>query len=203
MQISLKKHIPFLTTFLIAICTSSIASAENASRFGGESYRGAPVLTVTAALIKAGGGTNNFNFARALVSMLGEKTVNGEVEKLTRQYGKEEVTTFLAGMTFAVNSAIKHVTKAGISLPPAPRDLHGAALAKVLVDAGTATDNSWWSGLLFDKALSNQIHLRVMADIDAEFGQTADKTTHKILNQAMYDVAQALGKKNVKLAWLH
>ncbi len=35
------------------------------------------------------------------------------------------------------------------------------------------------------------------------FGHDADKNTHKILNQAMYDVAQALGKKDVKLASLH
>ncbi|MHB1091956.1 hypothetical protein [Thiobacillus sp.] len=42
-----------------------------------------------------------------------------------------------------------------------------------------------------------------MADIDAKCGHGADKTTHKILNQAMYDVAHALDHKNVKLAPLH
>jgi hypothetical protein len=34
-------------------------------------------------------------------------------------------------------------------------------------------------------------------------GHAADESTHKILNQAMYDVAQALGMKDVKLASLH
>ena len=38
-------------------------------------YLGAPALDVTAALVKAGGGAENFSFAKALVSMLGEKNV--------------------------------------------------------------------------------------------------------------------------------
>ena len=42
-----------------------------------------------------------------------------------------------------------------------------------------------------------------MVDIDVKYGHGADKNTHKILNQAMYDVAQALGERQVKLASLH
>ena len=189
-------------TSLIMLVSSSIVSAET-SWFGGEVYNGAPALGVTAALVEAGGGTSNFNFATALVSMLGEKTVNAEVEKLSKQYGKENVGAFINGMTFAVNSALKHATEASIKLPAAPANLKGVELAKTLVVAGTAPDGTWWSGYLFDKALSNQIHILVMQDIDAKFGHAADMMTHKILNQAMYDVAQALGHKDVKLASLH
>ena len=90
-----------------------------------------------------------------------------------------------------------------MKLPDAPADLHGAALAKALVQAGTAPDGTFWSGYLFDKALSHPIHVRVMADIDAKFGHGSDENTHRILNQAMYDVAQALGEKSVKLASMH
>lgn len=177
------------------------ASAMN--WFGGETYLGAPALDVTAALVKAGGGADNFSFSTALVSMLGEKTVNAEVAKLTRQYGHENVTNFINGMTFAVNDGLKRATEAGVTLPAAPADLNGAKLASTLVSAGTAADGSWWSGLLFDKALSHDIHVKVMQDIDAKYGHGADENTHKILNQAMYDVAQALKAKNVKLASLH
>ncbi len=42
-----------------------------------------------------------------------------------------------------------------------------------------------------------------MADINQTAGYEADRTTHKILNQAMYDVAQALEMKDLKLADLH
>jgi len=194
----------------VAISAEAPAAAPQAQMnasamnwFGGETYLGAPALDVTAALVKAGGGADNFSFSTALVSMLGEKTVNAEVAKLTKQYGHESVTNFINGMTFAVNDGLKRATEAGVTLPAAPADLKGAKLAGTLVSAGTAADGSWWSGLLFDKALSHDIHVNVMQDIDAKYGHGADENTHKILNQAMYDVAQALKAKNVKLASLH
>jgi hypothetical protein len=171
--------------------------------FGGETYNGAPALNVTAALVKAGGGASNFSFSTALVSMLGEKTVNAEVAKLTKQYGKKDVDDFINGMTFAVNDGLKRATEAGVKLPAAPADLTGVKLAHTLVTAGTTSDGTWWSGFLFDKALSHGIHVQMMQDIDAKYGHAADENTHKILNQAMYDVAQALKVKGVKLATLH
>ncbi|HLR87901.1 MAG TPA: hypothetical protein VK064_08520 [Wenzhouxiangella sp.] len=76
-------------------------------------------------------------------------------------------------------------------------------LTAALVEAGTTPDGTFWSGYLFDKTLSHGIHNQVMADIEAEFGHDADESTHLILNQAMYDVAQALGMTDVALADLH
>ncbi|MEO7149009.1 MAG: hypothetical protein ABIY40_03625 [Rhodanobacteraceae bacterium] len=171
--------------------------------FGGPIYNGQPALEATAALVKAGGGAQHFSFAKALVSMLGEKTVNAEVAKLTKQYGKTNVDNFIGGMDFAVTDGLKRATEQGVKLPAAPADLHGAKLATTLVQAGTAPDGAFWSGYLFDKTLSHPIHVAVMADIDNKSGHAADENTHKILNQAMYDVAQALGHKDVKLASLH
>ncbi|HEX7326019.1 MAG TPA: hypothetical protein VF292_11810 [Rhodanobacteraceae bacterium] len=170
--------------------------------FGGPVYNGKPDLAATAALVKAGGGATDFSFSKALVSMLGEKTVNAEVAKLTKQYGKQQVDTFVNGMTFAVDDALKRATAQGIKLP-APANVKGAKLAGALVKAGTAPDGTFWSGYLFDHALSHALHNQVMADIDAKDGQETDATVHKILNQAMFDVAQALGQKNVKLASFH
>ncbi len=171
--------------------------------FGGPIYNGAPALKATAALVRAGGGVGHFKFSTALVSMLGQKTVNAEVAKLTRQYGKKDVQGFIHGMTFAVNDALKRATEQGIKLPAAPANLKGPALAKGLVQAGTAPDGTFWAGYLFDRAISHKLHDQVMADIDARFSHAADKNTHKILNQAMYDVAHALGDNSVKLASLH
>ena len=179
------------------------AAAMESNWFGGPVYSGEPALEVTAALVKAGGGAEDFSFAKALVSMLGEKTVNAEVAKLTKQYGEKNVTDFIDGMTFAVKDGLKRATEAGVKLPDAPADLTGTTLAKTLVQAGTVSDNTFWSGYLFDKALSHPIHMQVMADIDVKVGHASDENTHKILNQAMYDVAQALGMKDVKLAPLH
>ncbi len=181
----------------------SQAPAAQTNMFGGPIYRGDPALAATAALIDAGGGAEHFSFQAALVSMLGQQTVDGEVAKLTTQYGADDVKGFIDGMDFAVKDAIKLVTAAGITLPAAPADLHGADLAKALVKAGTAPDGMFWSGYLFDQALSHDIHNQVMADIDKSVSPKADLLTHKVLNQAMFDVAQALGLTDVKLAVLH
>lgn len=185
-----------------ALAFAGGASAAQTNMFGGPVYTGDPALAVTAALVKAGGGAENFKFSTALVAMLGEKTVNAEVAKLQKQYGKDKVHTFITGMTYAVNDSLKHATKAGVKLP-APADLSGAKLAGALVDAGTAKDGTFWAGLLFDHAVSHPIHNAVMNDINKNISPEADMTTHYILNQAMYDVAQALGKKSVKLSPNH
>ncbi len=179
---------------------ASQAAAMN--MFGGPVYDGEPALAATAALIAAGGGVDQFSFQAALVSMLGQQTVDAEVAKLTTQYSADQVKTFLTGMDFAVDDAIKIVTADGITLP-APADLHGTDLAKALVQAGTDPDGTWWSGYLFDKTISHKIHNQVMTDINNGPGVKADETTHQLLNQAMFDVAQALGATDVKLASLH
>ncbi|HEX7341515.1 MAG TPA: hypothetical protein VF269_04470 [Rhodanobacteraceae bacterium] len=184
---------------------STMASAMDSAAtnwFGGPIYHGQPALAATAALIEAGGGVTHFKFSTALVSMLGQKTVNAEVAKLSRQYGKKEAGAFITDMTIYVHDAIKRATEQGIKLPP-PANLHGAALAKALVGAGTTPDGTFWAGYFFDHAISHDLHDQVMVDIDAKYGHAVDGRTHKILNQAMFDVAQALGMKNVKLASFH
>lgn len=195
-----------LITSLSLLASGTIFAADNSATtnwFGGPVYNGEPDLQVTAALVKAGGGPHHFEFSTALVSMLGKKTVNQEVAKLTKQYGKKDVAGFLNGMTFAVDDALKCATEAGVKLPPAPVNLKGDKLASALVKAGSAPDCEWWSGYLLDKALSHKIHNEVMADIDQKYGHAYDENVHKILNQAMYDVAHALGHNNVQLASLH
>src|SRR5690606_18413009 len=81
------------------------------SMFGGPAYLGAPALDVTAALVQAGGGAADFSFAKALVSMLGETTVNAEVAKLNKQYGEKNVQGFIGGMDFAIKDALKRATE--------------------------------------------------------------------------------------------
>lgn len=194
----------YATLLMLGAAQADTAGQADApvNMFGGASYQGEPALAVTAALVRAGGGAEAFSFARALVSMLGEETVNAEVGKLTAQYGEDEVKTFIGGMDMAIAYGLKRAGETGIALP-APAELSGAELAKTLVQAGTAPDGTFWSGHLFDQAISHALHNQVMGDINASAGYEADRTTHKILNQAMYDVAQALGMTDVKLASLH
>lgn len=179
------------------------SSAVIMNWYGGQAYLGKPALKATAALVKAGGGAANFSFPKALVAMLGAKTVNAEVAKLNQQYGEETVKTWLNGMTYAVNMGLKYATEAGVKLPEPPADLTGTKLAAALVKAGVGPDGTFWSGRLFDVAISHPLHNKVMMNINKTKGGHVDLITHKVLNQAMYDVAQALGMKQVKLASLH
>lgn len=197
------------TAFAASPAESSNANTMNASQktvmnwYGGPAYLGPPALKATAALVRAGGGAANFSFPKALVAMLGPKTVHAEVAKLTQQYGKKTVQTFLNGMTGAVNLGLKFATEQGISLPAAPANLKGPKLARALVKAGTGPDGTFWAGHLFDAAISHKLHNKVMATINRTAGGHTDLVVHKVLNQAMFDVAQALGMDQVKLASLH
>ena len=71
---------------------SYVASNQQAGDnwFGGPSYMGKPALAATAALVNAGGGAKDFSFSKALVAMLGEKTVNAEVAKLSHLNSAED-----------------------------------------------------------------------------------------------------------------
>jgi hypothetical protein len=174
-------------------------------RFGGPVYTGAPALSVTASLVAAGGGAAHYSTAAALVSMVGKDTVNAEVAKLQKQYGKDEVNQWLSTFDYAVTDALKHATDAGVKLPEPDAMLTGTHLAETLVKAGTASDHTFQIEFLLDKAVSHDIHNKVMDDIDnnAQYGKHADLVYHTISNQAFYDLAQALGAKDVKLAPLH
>ena len=188
----------------VAFADDSMSSGSmQMGRFGGPVYSGPPNLAVTASLVAAGGGAQNYSTTTALTSMLGADTVKAEVAKLNKQYGDAAVTQWLKTFDFAVDDALKIATAAGVKLP-APT-LSGKELAQTLVKAGTAPDGTFQIELLLDKAVSHKIHVQVMDDIDAspDFGKKADYDYHRISNQAFYDVAQALGMTNVKLASVH
>lgn len=197
-----------VASVMIAIpVVSSAASALNYSannRYGGPSYDGQPALTVTAALVKVGGGAGKFSMVSALTQMVGSTLANAEVAKLTKQYGKASVAQWITGFNYSVEDSLSVATKAGISLPKPSKDLQGKKLAAALVTAGVdPKTHVFWAGLLYDKAVSHKIHDRVMDDMDAKYGQATDMATHRISNQAMYDLAHALGDGSVKLATLH
>lgn len=183
----------------------TVVGGKMMSRYGGPIYSGAPALTVTAALVAAGGGAEYYSTAKALTSMLGKATVDAEVKKLSAQYGAANVTQWLKTFDFAVGDALKIATAKGVKLPAADPKMTGKALATTLAKAGTAPDGTFQIEFLLDKAVSHPIHVQVMDDIDANaaYGKKADLQYHEISNQAFYDVAQALGATSIKLSPLH
>jgi hypothetical protein len=175
--------------------------SEERNRFGGAVYQGAPALEVTASLVMAGGGPENFSIAKALTAMIGEETVKAEVEKLTRQYGENRVNSWMEVFDFAVKEALRMATEAGVKLPKG--QLSGKKLAAALVTAGLNKSHTFYTCTMLDKAISHKLHVAAMESIDKKFGAEANASYHAITNQAMYDLAQALGMKRVKRAELH
>ena len=182
--------------------TAFAAGTTGMDRYGGPTYSGQPALGVTAALVRAGGGPRHFSFAKALNRMLGKKTVNAEVAKLSRQYGAHKVQEWLKGLNAAVKDGLAIATKDGVKLPK-PAMQAGPKLAVTLVDAGTSPDGTFWSGLMFDHALSHGIHDKVMDATTGRYGAEFTANYHTLTNQAMVDVAHALGHGSVKLAADH
>lgn len=186
---------------LVALTGAAVMPVQAHGRYGGSSYTGSPALTVTASLVQAGGGPARFSTAKALTAMVGSKLVQAEVGKLTKQYGKAKVASFLQVGDFAVKDALGIATKAGVKLPKG--NLSGKQLASTLVKAGLEKDGTFNIELMLDKAVTHKIHEQVMDDIDKKYGGSADANYHKIANQAFYDLAQALGAKSVKLRKFH
>lgn len=188
-----------------ALCLSVSAQSRMAgmeqSRFGGPVYTGAPALAVTASLVKAGGGPKGFSIATALTAMVGPQLVQGEVQKLTKQYGKSSVDSWITVFNFAVSDALAKAIAAGVTLPEAT--LAGKPLAATLVTAGMDDHQTFYTEYLLDKAVTHAIHMAVMDDIEKKYGVAADVNYHKVTNQALVDIAHALGQNTVRVADLH
>lgn len=170
------------------------------SRYAGPVYSGKPRLDLTAALVNAGGGPVKFSTAKAVTAIAGKSLTQKEIAKLTKQYGKEKIASWIQVGDFAVADALKIATAAGVKLPSSK--MTGRAIAGQLVKLGLS-QNTFYVETMLDTLLTHGIHEKVMDDIDVKFGQAADANYHKISNQAYVDLAHALGMKNVKLADFH
>jgi hypothetical protein len=187
---------------LLMLPFSTARAVDSMNRYGGPIYSGSPVGDVTAELLAVGGTPGNFSTVRTLDALVGTDTVTAEVAKLKTQYGVPDVDRFTKVFDYAVNDAWTRAGKDNITFP-APATLSNHDLAVALVQAGTADDGTFWTGLMLDKAVSHKVHMQVMSDIDATYGEPADASYHKISNQLFYDVAVAMGVSAVKLASFH
>ena len=198
----LRKIIAAAAALATVVCLAGVpAQAMTMNRYGGSAYLGKPALNVTASFVKAGGGAAHFSSVKLLNSLAGPKLAKAEVAKLTKQYGQAKIASFVTVGDFAVKDALHLATKAGVKLPAAT--LSGKTLAKTLVQAGTDKDGSFVIGLMLDKSITHNIHNHVMDDVTKKFGGDADANYHKINNQLFYDLAHAIGLKNVKLNRYH
>jgi hypothetical protein len=180
----------------------STARAADNNRYGGPVYSGTPVGDVTAELLAIGGTPGNFSTIRALNALVGQDAVTAEIAKLKGQYGHPQVDQFVKTFDFAISDAWTRAGDDNVAFP-APATLSDHDLAVALVQAGTDNTSTFWTGLMLDKVISNKVHMEVMTDIDAKYGEPADASYHRIANQLFYDLAVTLGIAAVKLAPFH
>jgi hypothetical protein len=163
-------------------------------------YTGAPDLDAAISLVTAGGPVGKFDIVTALKALVGADAANGEVAKLTKQYGSAAVGSYVVVQNYAVNDAVAKALAAKVPFPSPT--LSGADLAKRIVGLGLI-NGTYYEGYQLDHLVTHGIHAAVMDDIDAKYGAAADANYHKISDQAHYDLAQALGAKSVGLAAYH
>jgi hypothetical protein len=177
----------------IALATLVPNVVNEPTRFSGSCcvYTGAPALAVTLSMVEAGGGPSDFSTV-TLLKVLAGPNFDGEVAKLTKEYGKADVAQFLKTFDFVVADSLRIVTKKKIALPsqPNPNPHDGGALAGALWAAGQ-TGEGFNVEVMLDRAVSHPIHFKVMSDIDVKYGLAADAQYHAILTTAMKDLAAA------------
>jgi len=182
----------------IAVALLAAAPAPPASRYGGPVYLGPPTAGVTAELYHVGGEAGGFSSIRALDAIAGEPAVTAEFAKLRARYGDAAVDAFVKTFDYAMNDGWTRAGQKNVTFG-VPATLSNRTLGVALVTAGSADDGTFWTGLLFDKLLTNAVHARVMDDVDARYGTAADAQLHRIGNRLFYDLARTL-HANAKLA---
>jgi hypothetical protein len=173
-------------------------------KFGGKIHEGAASLQLTAALLQAGGGPEDFSTQSALVHILGRDAANRELTKLTRQYGAAAVRSWLAISDWLVRQGLVQLRNIGSELPSPPDDLTGGRLAAALVDAGVAPkDGIFWSSYYYDHLFSHGVNKVLEEDLGRRYGERRARRAYAVNNQLMYDISQSVHAQDVRLAALH
>ncbi len=185
-----------LAAALVTLGTATLpalAGAPHARFSDAPSYMGQPSLPVTLSLVVAGGGPGKFETTKLLALLAGDKT-SAEVAKLTKEYGKKNVVSFLTVFNYVIDDALNIATEKHVALPPVPNPspLNGKALAAALYNLGVV-DGGFDVEYMLDGLVSHPIHVQVMNDIDVKYGRHADANYHQVLQTAMTDLKGVYG----------
>ena len=169
---------------------------EHGAMYHRNSYRGAPDLNLTLAMVIAGGGPRKFSSAK-LISVLAGPLTGAEVAKLTKQYGAANVKSFLATFDYAVDDVLRLVTVRHIPLPtkPIPNPHDGGKMSAALLHAGTMPNGRFDVGYMLEHLMSHNLHVVLMKDINdnPRFGPQVNANLHIILTTALLDLKSAYG----------
>jgi hypothetical protein len=158
-------------------------------------YLGQPDLSLTAAVVAAGGGAKHFD-ALTLLSVLAGPKAGVEVTRLTQRFGKANVLAFAATFDRAIGDALVTATNAGVSLPKPPSHLRdGGHLSAALLQAGTMSDGRFDVGYMLEHLVSRKIHVAIMHQLNADpsVGHARNADFHAILTALMMDLKSEYG----------
>jgi hypothetical protein len=178
------------STALFTTPLAAPAAMQDTARFSSApTYGGNPNLPTTLSMIEAGGGPANFDSAKLVGVLAGDKT-QAEVESLSKKFGAENVKSFLTVFNFVVSDSLAKVSAAKVALPstPVPSPDDGKALAVALYKLGVTPGGYFDVEYMLDGLVTHPIHVAVMNDIDKKFGYKADGNYHAVLTQAMMDL---------------
>ncbi len=153
----------------------------------------APALQTTVDMITAGSDKTGFQ-TTTLVGHLAGALTSAELASLTKQFGADNVTSFVKTFNFVINDSVAKVTAAKVSLPKASSPLpDGKALSASLYTLGVTPDKSFDVEYMLDGLVTHGIHVAVMDDIDKDpaQGPKADANYHAVLTEAMKDLKAA------------
>jgi len=156
-------------------------------------YLGHPDLSLTAALVTAGGGPDHFS-SQQVFALLTGSAADAEKAKLTKQFGADRITNAFAVFDYAIDDTIRIAGEKHIALPaPYPDPANPKALALALYAAGTSGSGKWDVGYMLEHLISHPIHHAIMQDMDAKFGAANNASFHEVLTQIMMDLAGVYG----------
>ncbi len=159
-------------------------------------YEGHPDLSLTAALVTAGGGPDHFS-SQQVFALLTGSAADAEKAKLIKQFGPERIANAFAVFDYAIDDTIRIAGEKHIALPaPYPDPANPKALALALYAAGTSGSGKWDVGYMLEHLISHPIHHAIMRDLDAKFGAANNASFHEVLTQIMMDLAGAYGSSS-------
>jgi hypothetical protein len=155
------------------------------------SYRGAPDLGLTMAIVQAGGGPRDFNSA-LLIQTLAGKHIWKEYAKLKHLYGKQRLLAFRNTFDFAVRDLVMLLSINHVALPRQPRiaPTDGQAITVAIYRDGIMPTGKYDCGYMMEHLMTHGLHMVLMREIDMAPGQGAANNAnfHVILTRMIADL---------------
>lgn len=165
-----------LFTLIVSTTLPSLAVTEHTSGLTGAFYA-------------AGGGAGSFSTIRALNSMFGAPTVQGEIQHLQDQFG--DTSSFISMFDFAMDDAWQKAGKDDVAVSKSS-DLSGPQLGTAIVTAGTQ-HRVFTVQRLFGSLFPPQVAADVLLDLDVKYGADASKNFKAMANSFFTDTGSSLG----------